>query len=44
MYEVGLNYMFSKKIQLNAEYARVNDRSLANHDYNFVDLQLAFKF
>ena len=44
MYEVGLNYFFSKNFQLNMEYARVNDRSLANHDYNFVDVQLDFRF
>jgi len=43
MYEVGLNYFFSKRLQLNAEYARVNER--ASHDsYNFVDVQLDFRF
>lgn len=47
MYEVGMNYMFSKNLQLNAEYALVNDRSIANpdkHNYNFVDVQLDFRF
>ncbi len=44
MYEAGLNYFFTPKLQLNAEYARVNDRSLANHDYNFVDVELDFRF
>ena len=47
MYEVGLNYFFTKNLQLNFEYARVNDRTIANsdkHDYNFVDLELDFKF
>ena len=47
MYEVGMNYFFDKKLQLNFEYARVNDRSIANPDkrnYNFVDLELDFRF
>jgi len=47
MYEIGANYFFTKNLQLNFEYARVNDRSIANadkHNYNFVDLQLDFRF
>ena len=47
MYEVGLNYFFNKRMQINAEYARVNDRSIANpdkHDYNFVDVEFDFRF
>ena len=47
MYEVGFNYYFTPKLQLNLEYARVNDRSIANpdkHNYNFVDAQLDFRF
>lgn len=47
MYEVGVNYFFTKSLQLNLEYARVNDRSIANpdkHNYNFVDAQLDFRF
>ncbi len=47
MYEVGLNYYFTKNLQLNVEYARVNDRSIANpdkHNYNFIDAQLDFRF
>lgn len=47
MYEVGLNYYFTKNLQLNAEYARVNDRSIADpdkHNYNFVDVELDFRF
>lgn len=43
MYEVGFNYFFTKNLQLNAEYARVNER--ATHDnYNFVDVELDFRF
>lgn len=44
LYEVGANYVFNKHVQLNAEYARVNDRTLAKHNYNMVDLQLDFRF
>jgi hypothetical protein len=44
MYEVGFNYFFTKNLQANFEYARVNDRTLANHNYNFVDLELDFRF
>jgi len=44
MYEVGLNYYFTKNLQLNVEYARVNDRNLAKQNYNFVDAELDFRF
>jgi len=44
MYEVGMNYFFTKNLQLNFEYGRVNDRTLAKHDYNFVDMELDFRF
>ena len=45
MYEIGANYYFTKNLQMNLEYARVNDRSLADkHNYNFVDLELDFRF
>ena len=44
MYEIGLNYFITKNLQINAEYARVNDRTLAKHDYNFVDVELDFRF
>lgn len=43
-YEVGANYVFNKNVQLNAEYARVNDRTLADHNYDMVDIQLDFRF
>ena len=45
-YEVGADYMFSKNIQLNVEYACVNDRNLAadHHNYNMVDCELDFRF
>ncbi len=44
MYEIGFNYFFTKSLQMNVEYARVNDRSLAKHNYNFVDVELDFRF
>ena len=47
MYEVGVNYFFTKNLQLNLEYARVNDRTIANpdkHNYNFVDAEFDFRF
>ena len=47
MYEVGVNYFFSKNMQINFEYARVNDRTIANpdkHNYNFVDAEFDFRF
>ncbi len=43
-YEVGADYEFSKNIQINAEYARVNDRSIVNHDYNMIDVEVDFRF
>jgi hypothetical protein len=43
-YEVGANYVINKNVQINAEYARVNDRSLAEHNYNMFDVQLDFRF
>lgn len=47
MYEVGMNYHFTPKLQLNLEYARINDRTIVNpdkHNYNFFDAQLDFRF
>ena len=44
MYEIGAIYNFTPKLQVNLEYARVNDRSLAKHDYNFFDAEFSIKF
>ena len=43
--EFGLNYFFTKNLELHAEYARMNDRTLADdhHNYNLVDVELDFK-
>ena len=46
MYEVGLNYYINKHIQINAEYARVNERvpHVSSYNYNFADIELDFRF
>jgi predicted porin len=44
LYEVGVNYFFNKNMQLNLEYAYVNDRTQDRHNYNLVDVQLDFRF
>ena len=47
--ECGLNYFFTKNLELHLEYSRVNDRSIetlteAKHNYNLIDVQMAFRF
>ncbi|MCR5678633.1 MAG: porin [Prevotella sp.] len=42
-YEVGADYLFTKNLQLNLEYARVNERT-GHHNYNLVDVELDFRF
>lgn len=44
MYEIGLNYKFSKSLQLSGEYAYVHDRSLAEPNYSMIDVQMSFRF
>ena len=44
LYEVGLNYFICKNLQLNFEYARINDRTQDKHNYNLMDVQLDFRF
>ena len=43
-YEVGVNYFFTKNLEMHLEYARINDRALAKHNYNLVDVELDFRF
>jgi hypothetical protein len=44
-YEAGLNYFFTKNLEMHFEYARINDRSLTGkHNYNLVDLEMDFRF
>ena len=42
--ECGLNYYFSKNLEMHLEYARINDRRLVKHNYNLIDVEMAFKF
>ena len=42
-YEVGADYVFTKNLQLNLEYARVNERATSDN-YNLVDVELDFRF
>ena len=44
LYEVGVNYFITKNLQLNFEYARLNDRTRDKHNYNLMDVQLDFRF
>ena len=46
-YEIGADYVFSKNLQLNIEYALVNDRMIGNddkHNYNLIDVELDIRF
>lgn len=43
-YEIGLDYIFAKRFMISGEYILVNDRSLADHNYSMVDIQVDFKF
>lgn len=43
-YEVGADYYFYKNFQINVEYARINDRTLAKHNYNMIDVEVDFRF
>ena len=42
--ECGLNYFFTKNLELHLEYSHVNDRNLAKHNYNLIDMELDFRF
>lgn len=43
-YEIGADYMFSKNIQVSAEYAYIYDRTLNKKSGNTIDVELAFRF
>ncbi len=44
-YEVGANYVISKNLQFNMEYAYVNNRALSGkHNYSMLDCELDFRF
>ena len=44
--ECGLNYFFTKNLEMHLEYSHINDRNLADgkHNYNLVDMELDFRF
>ncbi len=42
--ECGLNYFFTKNLEMHLEYSHVNDRNLAKHNYNLIDMELDFRF
>ena len=42
-YEIGADYLFTRNLQLNVEYARVNERA-AHQSYNLVDMELDIRF
>lgn len=43
-YEAGLNYNISKNFTILSEYAYVNDRTLAKHNYSMADVEVCFRF
>ena len=47
-YEVGMNYFFTKNLELHLEYARVNDKTIplsgSKHSYNLGTVELDFRF
>lgn len=43
-YEVGLDYEFSKNIEISGEYAHINDRSLIDHNYDMIDIEVSYRF
>ena len=44
--ECGLNYFFTKNLEMHLEYSHVNDRNLADgkHNYNLIDAELDVRF
>lgn len=43
-YEVGLNYHINKNFTILSEYAFVNDRASADHNYSMADVEVCFRF
>lgn len=43
-YEVGLNYQINKNFTILSEYAFVNDRASADHNYSMADVEVCFRF
>lgn len=43
-YEAGVDYLLHKNLQISAEYAFINNRSLAEHNYSMIDVEVSFRF
>ena len=43
-YEAGLNFHIGKRFTILTEYALINDRSLAKHNYSMADAEVCFRF
>ena len=43
-YEAGLNFHIGKRFSILTEYAFVNDRTLAKHNYSMADAEVCFRF
>ena len=43
-YELGMDYEFTRNLEISGEFAHINDRSLAKHNYNMIDIEVSFRF
>ena len=43
-YEAGLNFHIGKRISILTEYALINDKTLAKHNYSMADAEVYFRF
>ena len=43
-YEAGLNFHIGKRFSILTEYALVNDKTLAKHNYSMADAEVCFRF
>lgn len=43
-YEAGLNFHIGKRISILTEYALINDKTLAKHNYSMADAEICFRF
>lgn len=43
-YEAGLNWLLHKNLEIQAEYALINDRTLEKHNYSVLDIEMCVRF
>jgi hypothetical protein len=43
-YELGMDYEFTRNLEISGEFAHINDRSLVKHNYNMIDIEVSFRF